>query len=156
MAKTNAEHQAAWRERRKADLARAKDAKDYKEMYERAWAEECRLTYLAVELQETAENLRRRNKGLNTQVRNLKADNEFLNIMITLSEDEDGNATGRRWGDLAVMKKEELRQFVTDLADLDDTQLRQFVLAGQRMADKGNDNPTLTALRWTKENRLTA
>ena len=74
--------------------------------------------------------------------------------MLVCAEDEDGNPTGHRWGDLAAMTTGELRSFVDQLAGFDEAQLRQFVLAGQRMAEKRHENPTDNALRWVQENRL--
>ena len=74
--------------------------------------------------------------------------------MLVCAEDEAGNPTGHRWGDIAAMTTGELRSFVDRLAEFDDVQLRQFVLAGERMAEKRHESPTVNALRWVQENRL--
>ena len=165
MPQSNADRQKAWRNRqlsdpetaesyrgKKADAAR-RNAKQQQEEIDRLQADLATVTEQRAEfyellseslenvmtLTEQLENTRKYNKGLHTQIGNLK------NIIDWLRDDEDGSnrsngLTADEWGSLAAMN---------------DLELRHWVTIGKVMDRKGHDAPIDNAIRHVEGNRPT-
>ena len=66
--------------------------------------------------------------------------NEDVNLKTQLARrDDDGTFTPDQW---------------KRLANMDDKQLRQWVMAGRALARKGENSPVENAMRWVEENQI--
>ena len=116
--------QAAWRVNRQSEIERltdqlAKLSENYSKMQILA---EHRLT-VGVEYAEQIKNLGQYNKGLQTRISNLKTSVEHRDWLLAMDAEDGERLDKEQWDKLAAM---------------DDVQLRQWVAAGRRMADKGH------------------
>ena len=149
MPSTNSQRQANWRKRQRDEKTRLE--RDL----ESARAEGRRLA--REQNRETTEQLAAANKKLaelaqqkddaEAALHSLQRTNQRLNAQIRqLKKQVAGRATN---GDNHL--DEEVWE---TLLSFDQKQLRQWAMAGRRFAQKDDDSPVNTAMRWVTENRL--
>ena len=176
MAATNAERVKAWRERQLADpdkaeayranraeqarkrptdgvtdgvtsdmdraeIERLKQELEAVKDRARNYAEQSRIDLEnAFNLAEQLVNLRKYNKGLNTRNQRLTLWLDYYNIVIG----DDGEVETK--AGLSAENWDRLRK-------MDDGQLRQWVMVGKAMAEKGHEDTIENSLAWVEGNR---